>query len=191
MAVSTRPSTFEFTRDWLVSSETFVREAMGATATSQDEARDEARARIHREEALDEPDDEEADDGEQRPPICPPPRVMIITRANTRKRVGTGTWAGSGQLLVAIEALVPEVHRLNGADDDVDTKREKFAARKAWGMQLCEAIRDELLTTSGRGDQNGTPYLNATDVNIHLPPSDPEAGEDDGYIGFIYEVEWR
>jgi hypothetical protein len=193
MPVAETSSTFEYCRDWLVSSDLFVRDAMQADALSIDDARDQARARIHPQEALDESNEDEVDDGDtlDPPAIAPPPRSVIIMRANTRKRLGTATWGGSGQLLVTVEVLVPEEYRIVRPDDKPAVRLEKFAARKLWGTRLCEQIRLELLATSGKGDANGTPYLNATDVNVFLEPSDPEEGEAVDFIGFIYEVEWR
>ena len=193
MAISAEPSTFEFTRDWLVSSDAFVRDAMGAESLALDDSRDEARARIHREEAYDEPNSEEETEDEPDPPpsVNARPRAIIITRGDTRKRVGTGTWSGEGQLLVCMEVPIPAEYLLNHADGTPTQNAAKFANAQEWAADLCKRIRDELLETSGQGDQNGTPYLNAVNVDIFVPPSYPEDGEPADYMAWIYEVTWK
>lgn len=192
MTISTESSTFEYTRDWLASSQCFVRDAMLAEAVDLDGSRDEARARIHREEADDSPNEDEAteDTPDLPAPVNARPRAIIITRSDERRRVGTGTWGGSGTLLVCVEVLIPEEHKLLAADDDAESRASKHAAALAWANQLCGTIRNELMETSGQGDQNGTPYLNARDINLLVPPGYPEDGEDDDYMAWVYEVNW-
>jgi hypothetical protein len=113
MPVSTDPSTFEFTCNWLVSSETFVRDVMGATELDLDSARDTARARIHFEECLDAPnEDEEPESAPDLPPaINSRPRAIVITARDERTEVGIQTWAGSGTLLIDVEVPVPDAYR--------------------------------------------------------------------------------
>lgn len=192
MTVSTEPSTFEFTRDWLVSSEAFVRDAMLADALSLDESRDQARARIHREEALDEANEDGASETAPNspPPIASRPRAIVITRDDSRTIAGTGTWGGRGVLLVCIEVITPEEYREKAADDNAAARAEKFAGRKLWARRLCNTIRLELLGTSGRGDANGVPYLNARRIDIYVQPNDPEDGESTNWMAWVYEVEW-
>jgi hypothetical protein len=45
------------------------------------------------------------------------------------------------------------------------------------------------MATSGQG-LGSTPYLNAQDITIYLPPAEPEFGEDRDYMAWIYEVQW-
>lgn len=192
MAISTAPSTFEYTRDWLASSECFVRDAMGATAVELDVAREQAKARIHREEALAEPN--ETEESETAPDLPPPvdgrPLAIVISRENRRRRNGTGNWAGNGLLFIGIEIPVPAAYRgIHGKHTPVE-RSERFKARKEWAKQLCLTILNELRDTSGRDDGAGNPYLNAVDINIEVEPSDPEEGEPEDYVGFAYEVEW-
>lgn len=194
MPISTEPSTFEFACSWLVSSETFCRDAMGATAVDLDTMRQQALARIHDEEAFEEADDE--DENETAPDVPPPlddrPRTIIRTQDNERKRVGTGTWAGRGTLLVGIEVIVPADLRPS-VDDDMAARVAKFKARKTWARQLWRTIKSELRATSGQGDGQGNPYLNATDVN-GLPPAEPEVlegGDNANWMGWTFEVPWR
>jgi hypothetical protein len=194
--ITTAPSTFEFCRDWLVSSQAFC-EAMGASVgddgSLSDEARDEARARIHRHELWQRADPDTV--GEEAPDAPRPaddrPHCIVRRLDDTRTLVGTGTWAGSGKLALMIESLVPAEHLPNHADDNATTIAEKFKSRRAWATQTCDTIREELLATSGRGDADGTYYLNARSIVVEVEPGDPEEGEDDNYIGWIYFVEWR
>src|SRR4051812_48056700 len=112
MTLTTTASTFEYARDWLVSSDTFLRDILLADEVDLDSARASARLRIHREEALDKPDEEEA--GEAAPDAPPPfdarPRAIIKLGDDSRQLVGTGTYAGSGTLHVMVEAIVPEAY---------------------------------------------------------------------------------
>ncbi len=193
MSVDTTPSTFEYTRDWLVSSDTLIEGILLADANSLDGRRDQARLRIHREEKLDKPDEEEA--GETAPDTPPPldarPHVIIKLADDTRDLVGTGTFAGSGTLHVMIEALTPEEFR-DSPDDDTETLSQKFKDRKAWAIDKCNVIRLELLATSGQGDEQGNPYLNARKVLVSLWPNDPDEYEStDNFMGWMYEVPWR
>lgn len=185
-------STFEFCRDWLVSSETFVRLAMGADAVDLDGARDQARARIHREENYIEPD--EAEEGESAPDLPAPvndrPWAIVITRDNERSQVGTGTWSGTGQLLVCLEVLTPTEH-LPDANDTQTDKSTKVASAHEWASRLCEMIRRELMATSGQGSADGRPYLNARDIGLYVAPGFAEDGEPGNYMAWIYEVTWR
>lgn len=191
MPISTESSTFEYCRDWLVSSDCFVRDAMGAELPALDDARNEARARIHREEAYDQPNEEE--ENETAPDLPPSvndrPRAIVITRNNDRERVGTGTWGGRGQLLVCLEVPIPTEHLIADGDTEAQ-KAAKFAATHVWADQLAHTIRLELMATSGIGDQDGTRYLNATKINLFVAPGFPEDGEFDSYMAWIYEVEW-
>jgi hypothetical protein len=190
--ISTEPSTFEFTRDWLVSSETFIRDAMGSTAVDLDTARDEARARIYEEEALDESN--EPAEGETTPDAPPSvasrPRAIVITESNEAKIVGTATSAESGSLLIDIEIPVPDEFKLDFADDTPEDRATAFKARKLWERQLWSTIRRELLATRGQGDEQGNPYLNAMNINGR-PPADPEPGEGTDWIGWTFEVPWK
>lgn len=192
MPISTESSTFEFTRDWLVSSDTFNRDGMGATAVDIDTARDEARARIYEEEALDESNlAEEGETAPDAPPsVASRPRAIVRTASNEAKIVGTATSAESGTLLIDIEVPVPDEFKLDYADDEPDDRYTTFKARKQWAKQLWSTIRRELLATRGQGDEQGNPYLNAMGVN-GLPPADPETGEEGDWIGWTFEVPWR
>lgn len=194
MPVTTTPSTFEYARDWLVSSDTLIRDILLADALELGDARDQARLRIHREEALDKPDEEEA--GETAPDTPPPfdarPRILLKLADDSRQLVGTRTYAGSGTVHVMVEALIPEAYQPSAADDDAETLSQKFKDRKAWAVDKCNAIRLELLETSGLGDEQGNPYLNARDVKITLMPNDPDEHEStDNFMGWMYEVPWR
>lgn len=192
MTISTESSTFEFTRDWLVSSECFVRDAMLADAVDLDGSREQARLRIHREETDDSPneDEESASTPDLPAPVHARPRAIVITRGDERRRVGTGTWGGSGTLLVCLEVLIPDAHKIKAADDDAETRASKYAAALEWANQTCNTIRTELEATSGRGDQDGTPYLSAKDINLLVPPGYPEEGENEDYMAWVYEVNW-
>lgn len=194
MVLTTTASTFEYARDWLVSSDTFIRDILLADELDQDDARDQARARIHREEALDKPDEEAA--GETAPDTPPPfdarPRAIIKLADDTRDLVGTGTWAGSGTLHIMVEAIVPEAYQPNKADDSTETLARKFKERKQWAIDKCNTIRLELEETSGRSDAQGNPYLNARKVLVSLWPNDPDEYESsDNFVGWMYEVPWR
>jgi hypothetical protein len=190
MPVSSEPSTFEYARDWLVSSETFVRDAMLADLPGLDESRDQARLRIHREEAIDEPDEEQAAEAGVLPAIDSRPRAWIRTIENRRRKVGTGTFAGSGRLAINVEVIVPEEYRVNEADDDSETKAEKIRGRKEWARRLCDTIKAELHYTSGLGDADGTPYLNGTIESEDIIPSEPEVGAVD-WMGWVWNVDWN
>jgi hypothetical protein len=193
MPVSTEPSTFEFCRDWLVSSSTFVRDVMLAEAVSLDESRDEARARIHREEALDEfnEDEESEHTPDDPPPVANRPRCIIRTVEDNRRRAGTATWAGNGRLAVDVEVIVPEAYRTNYADDNATIRAQKFVDRKQWARRLADTIRLELHATSGIGE-GATPYLNGKIVGFVTPPNDPEHEERDKLIwmGWTWDVTW-
>ncbi len=194
MPLTTTSSTFEFARDWLCSSDTFIEDILLADANSLDERRDQARLRIHREEALDKPDEEEA--GETAPDAPPPfdarPRAIIKLADDNRDLVGTGTWAGSGTLHIMVEAQIPADYQPNKADDDAETLSQKFKDRKAWAIDKCNTIRLELLESSGRSDSQGNPYLNARKLLVTLWPNDPDESEShDNFMGWMYEVSWR
>lgn len=196
MPISTEPSTFEFTQNWLLSSETFLRDAMGAGPDEYDldSAREFARARIHDEEAFDRPARE--DEGEAAPDLpeslSPRPRVVVITLNNERKLVGTGpTFAAQGTLALDFEIPVPEQYRPDEEDDDA-TAAQKFRDRRTWGRQLQNTIRSELEATKGQGSASGEPYLNAVSIT-DKPPADPE-DEDrlpQDFIGWTFEVVWK
>jgi len=192
MSISTEPSTFEFAVNWLLSSEAFVRDAMGADAVDLDSARDQARARIHDEEAIDEPNEDEQNTmaPDQPPAVNDLPRTVIRNQSYERRVVGTGTWASRGVLEINVEVLVPEAYQINYADDSPETRAEKFANRKQWARRLWKTIASELEATRGLGDAQGNPYLNATAIN-GLPPADPEHNEiRKDWIGFVFEVPW-
>ncbi|MBW3543448.1 MAG: hypothetical protein KY476_24615 [Planctomycetes bacterium] len=193
MAISTEPSTFEYAQNWLVSSEAFCRDAMGADALDLDTARNEARKRIHRDEVLAEPNDDAqaAHAPDLAPPVDSRPLAIVIERDNQRTRIGTGSWRAKGLLAIAVEVVVPQKYLFDADADDAATKAQKFKDRKTWATQLSETIRSELLGTSGRGDAQGNAYLNAERVDVYVPPSDPEPEEDQGYVFWMYEVEWR
>lgn len=194
MTISTEPSTFEFARDWLVSSEAFVRDLMGVVVPDLDGARDAARARIHREEIEDAPEVEEA--GETAPDLPPPvddrPWAIIGTRSDTRRRVGTQTWAGEGELLIELEVNIPAEY-IVGPDDTTASMVAKLKAVRLWVRQLSETIRKELLETSGQGAVDGTPYLNATDIDYEQTPNFPEDNDANplGWMGWSYLVRWN
>lgn len=197
MPISTEPSTFEYACNWLVSSETFCRDAMGSTAVDLDAMRTEAMARIHDEEAFDEADEE--DESETAPDVPPPPpiddrpRAIVRTQGSERKRVGTATYAGQGSLLIGMEVIVPEELRPD-SDQTPAENLTRYKSRKQWARRLAETIRCELLATSGLGDQQGNAYLNATDVNVQQAPAEPEVlegGDNAGWMGWTYEVTWK
>lgn len=194
MTISTEPSTFEFARDWLVSSEALVRDLMGITVPDLDGARDAARARIHREEIEDAPEVEEA--GETAPDLPPPvddrPWAIIGTRSDTRRRVGTQTWGGEGELVIQLEVPLPADY-IVGPDDTTSIKVEKLKGARLWARRLAETIRDELRATSGAGAVDGTPYLNATDIDFEQTPNFPEDSDADplGWMGWAYLVRWN
>jgi hypothetical protein len=194
MPIDEENSTFEFCRDWLVSSDTFVRVAMGVDVLDLDGARDAARARIHDEEAYDVPDEAEAN---ETAPDLPPsvncrPRAIVATEADRRRVVGTGTIGGDGELLITVEVLLPEAYVING-DDTAQAAAAKFKAGRQWMRRLCKTIRNELLETRGSHDGDGAPYLNARDVDIEAQTAFPVDSEDDpnSWIGWIYRVPWN
>lgn len=195
MPISTESSTFEFAREWLLSSDTFLVDAMGATAGDLDGRRDETRPRIHSEEAYDEPDD--AQENETAPDLPPSPnarpRAIVTTQSNTRRRNGIGTWRGEGELLISLEVLVPEEMVALPGTDTIQEIAAKFVAVREWARQLSETIADELRATSGIGSADGKPYLNASDVDFETMPNFPEDAEDDlfGWMGWTYRVAWN
>lgn len=192
MTISTEASTFEYAREWLLSSDCFLREAMLADAPTLDASREQARARIHREETDDRPNEEDENDTapDAPPPVNARPRVIIVTRENRRRLVGTATWAGSGALLICVEVLIPEAYQVNEADDSAATKTEKLASGLQWARQLHDTIQLELMETNGKGAQDGTRYLNVIEFSEYVPPSYAEEGESRDYIAWIDEVNW-
>lgn len=192
MPIDETDSTFEYAANWLVSSETFMRDAMWADAVDLDTARSQAKARIYSEEALQDPNEDQAGDSapDLPPPVNSRPLAVVITESDERRRVGTGTWSGRGELTIVVEVPVPEQYlALRGSQTPAEIAA-RFTNRKQWARRLCRTIRDELRATSGRDDGAGNPYLNATDVHIKTPPSDPETQEDQDYIGWEYAVPW-
>lgn len=195
MTVSTDPSTFEYTQNWLASSDCFVRDAMGIATVDPTAAREEAKLRVHCEESLAEPNEEEEDehDPDLPPPVDARPLAIVISKEDSRHEAGTGSWSGRGRLFIGVEVLVPEEYR---ADHNATAaeKATTFKARKQWARRLCNTIRLELLVTKGQGDAAGNRYLNARDVDIEVFPGDPEEGEDSTpdrqYIAWAYEVPW-
>lgn len=194
MPISTDPSTYEFARDWLVSSETFCRDALGADALDLDTYRAQARDRIHFEEAFAEPDLEEANEAtpDQPSPLAGLPRVILRMTDYRERLVGIGTHSCSGTIEVCVEVPVPEAYQINYADDDAATQASKFKDRKTWARQLWTTCKQELWKTRGQGDGD-TPYLNAAEIN-GLPPADPEpqeGGDVANWVGWIWEVVWK
>ena len=194
MPISYEPSTFEFTRDWLLSSDTFVRDAMGATALALDDARDEARARIHDEEAYDEADEAEANETapDLPPSVNPRPRAIVRTNTNTQRRNGLATWRGEGELLLLVEVNVPEAY-VPTSTDTTQAKAAKFSERRQWARRLAETIREELKATSGLGSVDGVPYLNASEIEYDQMPNVGEDAEADAesWMGWAWRVAWN
>lgn len=196
MPVSEESTTFEYTRDWLASSETFVRDAMGIVEpVDLDGARDAAKLRIHDEETNDEPDEAEAneDTPDLPAPVNSRPRAIVHTESNRRRRAGTGTWAGEGELLIDIEVNLPAEFVINPADDDHSEWADKFKVARTWARQLCETIRQELMETSGSHDGDGAPYLNATDIDLEQMPAFADNAEPGQFtwMGWTYRVPWN
>lgn len=196
MPISTAPSTFEFTANWLTSSECVVRDVFGLTEANWEEAVEAAKARIYREEVLQEPneDEEQEDAPDLPPPVDQRPFAIVIMGRRENQLTGTQTWSGRGTLLVAFEVLVPEHLRMIWTDETTPAeKAARFKAGKEWADQLMNTVLQELKATSGRWDEAGNPYLNATDINIELEPTRPESGEHepDSYMAFMFEVSYR
>lgn len=170
-----------------------MRDVMRSVEVDIDSARATAMARIHREEARDEPNEDEENETapDQPPSVNARPRVLVITKADTRKRVGAGSWSGSGELLVCVEALIPEEYLTNEADENAAELSAKHKAALEWASRLCKTVRCELQETSGRGDAQGNPYLNAENIDVYLAPCYPDEEEDQNYIAWIYSVQWR
>lgn len=191
--ISTDASTFEFCREWLLSSESFVRDAMLADELGLDAARDQVRERIYNEEFFDEANEELAPAHEPAdpPPVAERPRCLIRTVEDSRRRVGTGTFGGTGRLEIAIEVMVPEIHRATRADETPAQIAAKFYSRKQWARQLAATIRNELHATSGLGSANGEPYLNGTISGFRIMPNDPEPGESTDWLGWVWDVTWN
>lgn len=192
MPVSTTASTFEFTRDWLASSEFFVRDLMLRTEADDDEARAAAKLRIHSEEILAEPEREA--DGETAPDLPPPisgrPRALVEKVDDRRELAGTGTWRGGGTVHVSIETPMPEAYRF--LPEETSAERDaKFRACRIWCDRVINTLRSELYATSGQGDSDGNPYLNATTIDVELKPIDQEAQQVEVFVGFTLAVEWR
>lgn len=195
MTISEESSTFEFARDWLVSSEALVRDAFGIDLENLDESRDAARLRIHSEEANDEPNEAEAN---ETTPDLPPsvnsrPRAIVRTESDRRRRAGTGTWAGEGELLIDVEVDLPAEFVINPADDTNADWAEKFKGAREWARRLSDTIRTELMDTSGSHDGDGAPYLNATDIDFEQRPSFAENEDPNQFtwMGWTYRVPWN
>jgi hypothetical protein len=192
VAISTEPSTFEYARDWLVSSECFVRDLMLRTEPTTEDAREAAKARVHREEILAEPDmsAESTTAPDLPPPVDSRPRAIIEKASDRRELAGTGTWRGNGRLEISIETPLPESYRFL-AEDSQTERAEKFKAFRAWCDQMLNTLRAELYAESGRGDGAGNPYLNATAIDVEAKPMDQEVQETELFVGFTLGVEWR
>jgi hypothetical protein len=175
-------STFEYAAYWLANSPTF-RAAMGVDYVG------EAIVRIHREEVLEEyaGGDDPEEVGYQL--LAERPLAIVIMGDDARERVGRGEWRGRGTLLVVIEALVPAEYTIDWASDSASEKQTKFEGRRAWGELLFQQIRLELMELSGQ-DDGANPFLNATSIERHLGPSDPEPGEPTDFLAFVYSVTW-
>ncbi|MGD9632192.1 MAG: hypothetical protein AB7G28_20665 [Pirellulales bacterium] len=187
-------STFEFTRDWMVSSPLLVETllAAGPEYPSEEDRIQAAKDRIEREEIWVEPDPENA--GEDAPDVPSPvhtiPRALVRTVSSHRRKVGTQTFAGSGELLITIWALAPEEYRIDHARHSAQEKSDRFSARRKWAIKLAEQIRDELLKTSGRSDGDN-PYLNAQSVDINDMPMDFDDIEPTDGVDIELSVGWQ
>lgn len=190
------PSTFEFAREWLVSSPLLVEVlvAGGPEPPTEPDRLEAARARVFCEEVWAEPDKER--EGEAAPDLSPQvnpvPRATVMTVANRRRRVATGTFAGSGTLNIVIVALAPVEHRIDYSEAATSTDRATaFKARREWATQLMTQIREELLEMSGRSSDDGKPYLNAMSCDPIDPPMDLDEDEPVDGVAFVFEVEWQ
>lgn len=193
---TTIPSTFEFTRDWLVSSPLLVETLLagGPEFGNEPDRLEYAKSRIHREEVWVEPDEElEGETSPDLPPaVYPVPRATVMTAENRRRLVATSTFAGSGVLRIIIAALAPTEYVLDHSGTDTPTARAvKFSARREWATRLMLQIRDELLATAGHNDGAGNPYLCARSCDPVDPPMDLDESEPVDGVAWIFEVEWR
>lgn len=179
----------------MLSSDTYLREAMRATAVSLDEARSQARARIHRKEMYDPPnEDGENEDAPDLPaPINNVPWTIIRRQDDTRRMVATGTVAGSGELLITCAVLLPAELVINQADDSAEVKAAKHSGAIEWATRLADTIREELILTKGAGSVDGNPYLNALDIKYDQDVSFPDDSEPhpNDWMAWVYLVPWN
>lgn len=178
-------TTFEYCQEWLADNRTFRVDVCGLVRVSD------ARERIFREEVLESPDELQS---ERHTPdavaLVERPFCIVVTGEDSRRRAGTGTWEGEGTLLLVFELSVPEEHLVDWEQDAAEIRRV-FAGRKAWGENLLQTMRRELMQSSGRSGASGKPFLNALRIDRYLSPADPELGEPQDYIGFALEVGWK
>lgn len=192
MTALSSDTTYTYAENWLASSETLRRLALGIPASTEAKEMAAAKCRFHQEECWQEPDPEKAEGEEpdEPQPVDSRPLCVIVTSGSRRRLVGTSTWAGAGSLLIVVEAEVPGKYRIrHGTDTPVD-QAAKFRDRRRWAEQLCEQVRAELEATRGLSDASGNPYLAALDIDVYEGPADPEPEESDDYVGWVYEVTW-
>ena len=178
-------STFEYARELIASCPTF-RQTICDVATVAD-----ARERIFREEAIDAPDELESErHSPDRVPIVERPFAIVLFGDDTRRRVGTGTWECDGMLLLVFELPVPDEYLVDWQAGPAAI-RNTFAARKEWGENLLQSLRNDMMALSGGSGSGAIPLLNATEIRRYMSPADPEPEEPQDYIGFALEVSYR
>lgn len=193
MPVESTPSTFEYTRDWLVSSPLLVEALLagGPEYGTEEERIAAARERIDRDEIWVEPDTDNV--GEDSPDVPSPvrtiPRALVKMTSTSSRKVGTMTWADTGEITIAIWALVPEEFRVNHRTDDALEKSNKFRGRREWGDRLATQIVDQLRRTAG-GHDGDNPYLDAKNVRRGDNPIDLDDDESAEGVGFEIDLEW-
>lgn len=190
MALAIQPAgpdalAFDYTANLVAACPTFRTEVLDVVDF------DAAKARIYWQENLADIDPEVSVDEEI--PVALEPRpfaVVMPSEPFTSERVGAGEWMGSGAFFVIVEAIVPEEYRISGEHDGSEDKRQKFRARRTWGVNVAGRIREEMEQRSG-GHEGEHPLLNARRVELAQEPGDPEEEEAEDYIGFMYVVGWR
>lgn len=152
----------------------------------------EAKVRIHWLQSIQEPDEEETDDSpEQQPLIHSRPFAIVDVTADRRERVGVAEWKSRGDVILAIEAAVPEAYRVDRSLDTNARIRSKFVDRQVWGLNQAGKIRDEIIANSGLADANLDPYLNLTVLDLESGPGAAEDDESADYVGFVLAGSWE
>lgn len=179
-------ATFDYARNLLANCPSVIMDLFGVADA------DEAKERIYYLETLATPDEEEEqDEGEEKPEMCPRPYIVIIPGQTRRNRVGVGEWSNEGELYVGIEALVPNELQVDHQADDSSVIRDKWRRRKEWAIALFGRIEQEITELSGAADEEGNPFLNVHSIDVEQPPADPAEYCLEDYMGGAIRLGWK
>jgi hypothetical protein len=181
-------ATFAYTKNLTAALPTFQQEVVFVHSAA------EARERIYDQEtlALASEQAEPEREGDPRPELNPRPYALIEDGAFKLRRVATCTFATEGNVFVSFEVPTPEEYRFDFDADDDAVKRDKFLRLKRWRIGLASRLMRDYQRLSGQSDAEGNPFLNVTDIDLDIPPSDAaEEVADVPFIGFKLRLDYR